>query len=88
MKRPTEEISLEQYHDLHKKKEPRPKGPPRPPSPAERLARAGWMPRCDVEDGQETFRYWQPTTGRVTAGYDDDREARTEALEVSDATND
>lgn len=82
MKRPTEEITLEQYQELHKKKAPKPKGKPRPPSPAERLAKAGWMPRCDVEGGQETFRYWQPTTGRRTAGYADEGAARAEALEV------
>lgn len=71
MKRPTEHITLDQYRALHKKPEPRPKAAPRPPSPAERLARAGWMPRCDVDGGQETFRYWQPSSGRRTAGYAD-----------------
>jgi hypothetical protein len=81
MKRPTEIITLEQYKELGKKatKQPAKK---RPPSPAERLARAGWMPRCDVEHGMERFRYWHPATGRVTDSYDDEGQARREALEV------
>jgi hypothetical protein len=81
MKRPTEEISIEQYRALHVKPEKQP-AKPRPPSPAERLARKGWMPRCDVEHGVERFRYWHPATGRSTDSYDDEGQARREALEV------